>query len=104
MEINTDKEGKLAEWLNNISEAVELESDNHKKTRLNSKYIGGIKLIEAMGGKVVYKPKHIHTVSLKAIPTETDIQGFTTTQTIGAAEMLLHIDVYPIFRDNILTI
>lgn len=94
-ELSKEKCLVIVEWLNNKSKKIAEEKDHTQKMILNSKYTGVIKFIGNIGGTVVYKPKHTHTVTLKEIPYNVSLEGFTTRQTQGVCDLLLQLNFNP---------
>jgi len=95
VEIPKENQIKLGEWLEAKSKEVASQTENALRVRANSKYTGVIKFIDKVGGKVLYKPPHTHIVTLKEIPREISLDGYSTYQTQGLAEALNLIGIYP---------
>ena len=104
MEIPKETQCKICDWLDAKSKKISAERDSTKKKIENSKYIGGIKFIFEAGGKVVYRPKHSHSVYFDNSNEKTIINEFSTNQTIGVLQMLDYAGIITSFTDNILTI
>ena len=104
MEIPKDTQCKICDWLDAMSKKVSTERNSIKKQVENSKYIGGIKFVFEAGGKVVYRPKHSHSIYFNNSKNKVIINEFTTNQTIGVLQMLDYAGIRTSFTDNVLTI
>ena len=104
MEISKSTCYKIRDWLDAMSRKVAKQSNPKLRQIENSKYIGGIKILTEAGAKVLYKPKHNHSVLWAKSKEKIIIDNFTTYQTIGALQMLSYAGIITTHTNNILSL
>lgn len=92
----------LEQWLDVIDIKIQIEKDHNKRKQLNSKYIGGLRFIESMGGRIKFTDLGhvIYNLEKVNIPNHVDIKNYSNYRLLGAVSLMLNAGIFTCVKND----
>ena len=94
----------MEDWLNLKSKQVDKSESVTDKNRFNNKYLGVIKFINSINGKIIYTNKRVHKITLKELPDTVEVSNLNSYEKIGVVEILLNAGILTSLTEKIISI